>query len=351
MTSVPSARYRHAAVWTGKEMVVWGGGPGDAVDTGGRYDPTQDSWRPTTTLGAPSARFPEDAVWTGREMVVWGGFVPVMGGYVASGGRYDPQADRWASVSMENAPSARYTHTAVWTGRSLIIWGGALENQAYLNNGARYFPDDSTDNDDDGLSECEGDCNDGLAMAFPGATEICDGLDQDCDGAIDETDADGDGYFICEDCDDVNAAAFPGATEICDGLDQDCDGAFDETDADGDGYLICEDCDDSDPSLHDGAEAVWGLRLGADKSTLSWLEVVPCQGYDVVRGRLSELPAGGQGAESCLAERVQATWTEDATIPLPGEGYWYIVRAWIDCPGSYGASSNGYPRVTAACDP
>ncbi len=75
------------------------------------------------------------------------------------------------------------------------------------------------------------DCDDTDAAINPGATEICDGLDNDCDGVIpaDETDADGDGYMVCEnDCDDTDPVVNPGATEICNGIDDDCDGDIDE---------------------------------------------------------------------------------------------------------------------------
>ena len=53
----PSARYRHTAVWTGSEMIIWGGyGNGTGLNTGGRYDPTTDSWTATSTANAPAAR-------------------------------------------------------------------------------------------------------------------------------------------------------------------------------------------------------------------------------------------------------------------------------------------------------
>jgi hypothetical protein len=52
-------------------MIVWGELP--ETNTGGRYDPATDSWRPTSTLNAPSARSSHTAVWTGSEMIVWGG--------------------------------------------------------------------------------------------------------------------------------------------------------------------------------------------------------------------------------------------------------------------------------------
>jgi Putative metal-binding motif/Secretion system C-terminal sorting domain/HYR domain len=80
-------------------------------------------------------------------------------------------------------------------------------------------------------SATAGDCNDSDGTIHPGAPELCDGLDNDCDGNVpaNEADADNDGYRLCEnDCDDTNAAVNPGATEICNGIDDDCDGEIDE---------------------------------------------------------------------------------------------------------------------------
>jgi hypothetical protein len=129
---------------------------------------------------------------------------------------------------------------------------------------AMYYPDRDGDGAGDpaaGVAACSppaghvgtaGDCDDGLATVFPGAAELCDGLDNDCDGAVDEDggaatfyrDGDGDGfgdpgqvvtacvapagYVTAEgDCDDGNPEVFPGEHEVCDGLDNDCDGAAD----------------------------------------------------------------------------------------------------------------------------
>jgi hypothetical protein len=75
------------------------------------------------------------------------------------------------------------------------------------------------------------DCNDGNALINPGAAEICDGLDNDCDGIVpaSEADADGDGYRVCDnDCNDTNPAINPGAAEICNGIDDNCNGMIDE---------------------------------------------------------------------------------------------------------------------------
>ena len=114
------------------------------------------------------------------------------------------------------------------------------------------------DADGDGVDSCSGDCNDLAAQVYPGAPEICDGLDDDCDGVVpeDESDDDGDGQMICEgDCDDHESAVFAGADEICDGLDNDCNPATDElADTDGDGYSICDgDCDDETAATYPGA--------------------------------------------------------------------------------------------------
>ncbi len=124
------------------------------------------------------------------------------------------------------------------------------------------------------------DCNDTNAAAYPGATEVCDGVDNDCNGSVDDNatdattwyaDSDGDTYgdsatsiAACEapagyvaidtDCDDTDAATHPGATESCDDpVDRNCDGSVGYADADGDGYAACDDCNDADASVHPGA--------------------------------------------------------------------------------------------------
>ena len=129
-TSAPSARARHTAVWTGSEMIVWGGS-GDS--TGGKYNPMTDSWTATSTSNAPSGRSDHTAVWTGSEMIVWGG-----GNYLSTGGKYNPGMDTWAATNTVNAPAARRFHSAVWTGSEMIVWGGF--DSSYLNTGGRYNP-------------------------------------------------------------------------------------------------------------------------------------------------------------------------------------------------------------------
>ena len=112
------------------------------------------------------------------------------------------------------------------------------------------------DFDGDGDLTCE-DCDDTNDEINSNANEICDGLDNNCDGslALAEQDLDDDGYFGCnDDCDDANAGIYPGATEVCDGEDNDCDGSLlpNEADNDLDGETGCTDCDDTDPERYPG---------------------------------------------------------------------------------------------------
>lgn len=136
----PQARNSHTAVWSGTEMIVWGGSP--TTNTGGRYNPSMDSWQLTATNSAPSSRYSHTAIWTGSEMMVWGG----ANVYDSSGGRYNPSTDSWQNTSTNNAPTQRSEHTAVWTGTEMIVWGGAnlqYNSQQLFNTGGRYNP--STD--------------------------------------------------------------------------------------------------------------------------------------------------------------------------------------------------------------
>jgi N-acetylneuraminic acid mutarotase len=147
----PSARTFHTAVWTGSNMIIWGGNASAGgfsapawLDTGGNYDPVQDSWTPTPLSGAPIPRDSHSAVWTGGEMIIWGGSVASSGsnpgGVTRTGAKLNPATGTWSPTTKNNAPAARMGHTAVWTGTEMLVWGGVNANAQYLGDGGRYNP-------------------------------------------------------------------------------------------------------------------------------------------------------------------------------------------------------------------
>jgi hypothetical protein len=138
LINAPLGRIAHTAVWTGNEMIVWGGVDEtfDDCNTGGRYNPINDSWVATSLSNAPSPRDSHTAVWTGSEMIIWAGIFHTTN--LNTGGRYNPSTDSWTATSVVNAPSARYDHTAVWTGTQMIAWGGLHYPSPFLNTGGVY---------------------------------------------------------------------------------------------------------------------------------------------------------------------------------------------------------------------
>src|SRR5207253_3031775 len=136
-TNVPAARGFHTAVWTGSKMIIWGGWSGLTLfNTGSRYDPGNDSWVDISTTNAPHARYYHTAVWADSEMIIWGGGnVNDPQFFLNTGGRYNPSTDSWTATSTTNAPDGRYGHTAVWSGSEMIIWGGFAP---LTNTGGRY---------------------------------------------------------------------------------------------------------------------------------------------------------------------------------------------------------------------
>jgi N-acetylneuraminic acid mutarotase len=143
LSGPPGRRVGHAAVWTGSEMIVWGGYyDGKYFNDGGRYDPATDTWRATSLTGAPSARRYHVVAWTGVELILWGGSSP-SNLFTNDGARYNPMTDSWRAMSDVGAPVGRYAHTGLWTGNELIVWGGTDGNKL-LNTGARYDPTSDT---------------------------------------------------------------------------------------------------------------------------------------------------------------------------------------------------------------
>ena len=149
--------------------------------------------------------------------------------------------------------------------------------------------------------------------------------------------ADGDGDGVGDPCDN-------------------CPGVANETQVDGDGDTRGDACDcaPADP----GAWAVPGeaenLRFDADKQTLGWDSLAGQAGsgtvYDVVRGRVSQLPVGAGEDESCLASGTGETQATDADTPAVGTSAWHLVRGRNTCgPGTWGNESSGTERQTDTC--
>jgi hypothetical protein len=291
--NVPYSR-GHTAVWTGTEMVLWGGYVGSLyfggspVLTGGCYNPTTDAWTTTSTgANVPAPRYGHSAVWTGAEMIVWGGYSP---SFTNTGGRYDPVANRWAPTSTgANIPSPRSYHTAVWTGTEMIVWGGW--NPSMTNTGGRY-------------------------CACP---------------TLYYRDADGDGHgdpgIYSRSCEGSSPAGY-----VADGTD----------------------CDDAAPDLWDTPGEALNLVF-TDVRTLGWSAPVALGGtavvYDLLR---STNPWDFVTFTAICVESNDGpnTVAVDAANPTLGACFYYHVRAENTCPygfGILGTDSDNVPVIGHWC--
>jgi hypothetical protein len=286
------------------------------------------------------------------------------------------------------------------------------------------------DKDGDGYTWVDGDCDDTRATSKPGNAEVCNGLDDDCDGEIDDgvavdlwADADGDGHgdptrnqsgcaetdglvANFDDCDDANPSAAPDLVEVCDGVDQDCDGRIDDepsdggtwyTDADADHHgdpnavvRACEkpadavteptDCDDSDGDVFPDSHAteVPGDGVDQDCDGLDVCTDLDCDGIpdlfipaeragaadDLAAETASHLYRGDPGDHPVLfgslvgpgvAAAAAADFDQDGTIDLalgasaPGESRiaWGSVTGPADA-GSASFTTDGVVAIAAA---
>ena len=162
----PELREAPSLVWTGEEVLLFGGSvEGRSISSGGAYDPSTDSWRLISNywrddpLGErrPAIFIAEHStVWTGAEMIVWGGVHRRLGDApINRGWRYEPLSGVWRITGTGSgidedfnilpdldplAPAPRREPLAVWSGSELILWGGEGESGAPLQDGGLYDP-------------------------------------------------------------------------------------------------------------------------------------------------------------------------------------------------------------------
>ncbi len=357
--NVPPGRMRSADVWTGSSMLVWGGYNGNYLNTGGVYSPATDSWLPTSTgANVPAGRDQFSGVWTGAELIVWGGYSGSV--LLNAGGRYNPSTDSWSPTSVgDNVPDARQSHAAVWTGSQMIVWGGQVTPTypgiyCACPSGLIVYRDadgDGYGNAAISLPACDGtvpagyvtntlDCNDANNGVHPGMTETCNGVDDDCDGAIDNG-----GASLCN---DSNVCT----TDTCNGAGG-CGHTFNTAPCD-DGAL-CTNNDTCSGGVCAGTPGpppeipVVGMS-GHATTTVSWSGLGGGTTYDLVSSTLSDLRVQAAAGATCLANDVAATsYGDTRSNPSSGDGYYYLIRAQNVCGnGGYGFDSSATERVPAA---
>ena len=145
---MPTPRTDASATWTGTEVLVVGGHHGDIngrglYTDGVAYNPATNRWRRLPSTGA--GRIEHTEVWTGSQLLVWGGQTIRMGDRTAAphGMAYDPATDEWLAVPISPL-RGRTGHLAVWTGSQMLIWGGTparwTDPGKPFADGAAYTP-------------------------------------------------------------------------------------------------------------------------------------------------------------------------------------------------------------------
>ncbi len=140
----PTPRTGHAAAGLGGKLYVFGGGASAssaALDTGGIYDPTTDSWD-LTIPSMKKARCNHAAVASGAKIYAFGGVAtcndPTSAGPLLE--EFDPGAGTWADNAKAGAPAARSTFPSIWTGTSMFVFGGTASSALPVSTGAQFTP-------------------------------------------------------------------------------------------------------------------------------------------------------------------------------------------------------------------
>jgi hypothetical protein len=385
MAPAPRGQRGHTAVWTGTEMIVWGGTvepvfPFGGTPEGARYDPASDTWSSTALTGSPSGRYDHTAVWTGNEMIVWGGTFqsccepPV---FPHTGGRYDPATDSWQPTSASDAPLGRTGHTAVWTGDQMVLWGGSTPG-----SGARYDPladvwTDLPTGGPAGRSEGAWLAPYVVTLSFSSTLGFDGGLydpqlnqwvpmtltnaPQTSSNVVGATtfllvwsghsggarysfgDPDGDGLCASDD----NCALIHNmdqADSDDDGLGEPCDACpiDSQNDADADG--VCADADICPFIFNpDQRRVPFGqMLIAADRNSLLW--TIPVD-VDFVRGDLRGVSNYALTENGSLTGATSLDVTVDGASP--GEGFYYLVKLAGDC-GSWETAPDAEPARNVA---
>jgi hypothetical protein len=298
-SGAPSARDKHVAVWTGARMVVWGGTSSCCyLNTGGEYDAATNTWAPTFSHGAPIARAQHSAALLGTSAILWGGL---------------------GTGSKTTNTGATYCACSFYRDRDGDGYGdpaSLLRDCAFVSPPPGYVRDDR-------------DCDDANPAVNPDAADAtCNGIDENCSGTADE------GYVPVATSCGAGACVATGMTscvagtiadtctprvptaEVCDGVDNDCNGLVDDTPA--------------------GVAMLLVSKTGAT-AQLSWAPLFSASSYDVTRGALGSLrsTAGDFTASvaGCVADGTTATAASDATPPPAGDGFWYVLRG-NNCAGA-----------------
>lgn len=179
------------------------------------------------------------------------------------------RAPKWGQESTPIAPTARHLFAqACDNARNAVVVFGGYNGVNALGDTWEYSPCESSDDDSDGDGyQCSLDCDDNNPAVYPGATQVCDGVNNDCADPgwpqvpLPERDMDGDGFRPCSgDCDEGSSTVYPGALQLCDGVNNDCTDPswpqvpLAESDMDGDGFRPCSgECDDEAANVFPGA--------------------------------------------------------------------------------------------------
>ena len=147
LTAPPDVRRGAATVWTGSQLLVWGGyiyeggfGEGPLSNGGVVFDGASRRWE-QMPVGPLSARSHSAAAWTGDEFLIWGGRtrddLSDTNTFLGDGAAYDPVQRTWRR--LPDAPIEARTPLSVWTGHELIVWGSSDRTRRY-RDGAAYDP-------------------------------------------------------------------------------------------------------------------------------------------------------------------------------------------------------------------